>query len=99
MGLPAEPDLEFLARAVLAQIVQDRTAFLWSKPIDMSGEVAIDEQRLALRYRMRAHDRVRRLREDLAFVIAPHQHIGPAIDVIAGVAWRSIPRDRPSCEE
>ena len=26
MGLPAEPDLEFLARAVLAQIVQDRTA-------------------------------------------------------------------------
>src|SRR6266436_4719923 len=85
MGLPAEPDLEFLARAVLAQIVQDRTALLWSKPIDMGGEVAIDEQRLALRYRMRAHDRVRRLREDLALVIAPHQHIGPAIDVIAGV--------------
>ena len=46
MGLPAEPDLEFLARAVLAQIVQDRTALLWCKPIDMGGEVAIDEQRL-----------------------------------------------------
>jgi len=34
---------------------------------------------------MRANDRVRRLREDLALVVAPHQHIGPAIDVIAGV--------------
>src|SRR5262252_541216 len=85
MRLPAEPDLEFLARAVLAQIVQDCTALLWCKPIDMGGEVAIDEQRLALRHRMRAHDRVRRLREDLALVVAPHQHIGPAIDVIAGV--------------
>src|SRR5215813_4304391 len=85
MRLPAEPDLEFLSRAVLAQIVQDRTTLLWCKPIDMGGEVAIDEQRLALRHRMRANDRVRRLREDLALVVAPHQHIGPAIDVIAGV--------------
>ena len=85
MGLPAEPDLEFLARAVLAQVVQDRTALLWCKPIDMGGEVAIDEQRLALRHRMRAHDWVRCLRENFALVIAAHQDIGPAVDMIAGV--------------
>src|SRR5262249_9074649 len=52
---------------------------------DMGGEMAIDEQRLALRYWMRAHDWVRRLREDFTLVVAAHQHIGPAIDVTAGV--------------
>src|SRR5437870_2164239 len=89
MGLPAEPDLEFLARAVLAQIVQDRTALLWSKPIDMGGEVAIDEQRLALRYRMRAHDRVRRLREALR---APACSGGCAIHRNIGQTFYGIPR-------
>src|SRR6516165_9415413 len=87
MRLPAEPDLEFLSRAVLAQIVQDCTALLWCKPIDMGGEVAIDEQRLALRHRMRAHDRVRRLREDLALAPAPTTNFARAKEVSAGVGW------------
>src|SRR5262245_56626609 len=65
MGLPAEADLEFLARAVLAQKPEDRAALLSRQPIDMGGEMAVDEQRLALGHRVGANHRMRLCREDL----------------------------------
>src|SRR5262245_40222839 len=43
MLLPAEADLEFLARAVLAQELENRAALLVRQPIDVGGEMTVDE--------------------------------------------------------
>ena len=85
MRLPAEPHLEFLARAELAQEIQDRAALFSRQPVDVRGEVAVDVERLALGHRMGAHDRMRRARIDLAGFLQPHQRIVAAIDVVAGM--------------
>src|SRR5215813_12449346 len=58
VGLPAEPHLEFLAGAELAQKVEDGAALVSRQPVDVGGEVAIDVQRLAFRHRMGANDRM-----------------------------------------
>src|SRR6185436_70066 len=66
MGLPAEPHLEFLPGAELAQEIQDRAALFSRQAVDVSGEFAVDVQRLPLRHRVGANDRMRCLRVDLA---------------------------------
>src|SRR5262245_40024463 len=83
MGLPAEPHLEFLPCAELAQIIQNCAAFVSRQPVDMGGEVAIDVERFALCHRMGANDRVRCRRVDLAGFLAAYPGIVPAIDMIA----------------
>src|SRR5262245_59531841 len=70
MLLPAEADLEFLARAVLAQKLEDRAALVSRQPVDMGGEMSVDEQRLALGHGMGANDWMRRRGEDLVTVVA-----------------------------
>src|SRR5215470_815651 len=55
MTLPGEPHLKFLTRAVLAQKLEERSALVPRQPIDMSGEVAVDEQRLAPGHRVGAN--------------------------------------------
>src|SRR5439155_1076737 len=52
------------------------------------GKSLIDEQRLALAYGMGAYDGMRRLRKNLATVVAPYQHIGRTIDVLARMRSR-----------
>src|SRR5262249_37695015 len=46
------------------------------------------EQRLALGHGMGAYDGMRRLRKNLATVVAPHQHIGCTMDVVARMRSR-----------
>src|SRR5580704_2430437 len=79
MRLPAEPNLEFLRRAELAQIVEDRPALVPRQPVDMGGEFAVDVQRLSLRDRMGANDRMRCLGINLAAFWNAHQGIVPAV--------------------
>src|SRR5215470_7139798 len=69
-------------------MIQDGAALLFRKPVDMGGKSLIDEQRLALSHGMGAYDRMRRLRKDLATVVAPHQHIGRTIDVVTRMRSR-----------
>src|SRR5436190_23269068 len=54
----------------------------------MGGKSLIDEQRLALGHWMGAYDGMRRLRKNLATVVAPYQHIGRTIDVLARMRSR-----------
>jgi hypothetical protein len=54
----------------------------------MGGKSLIDEQRLALAHGMGAYDGMRRLRKNLATVVAPYQHIGRTIDVLARMRSR-----------
>jgi hypothetical protein len=54
----------------------------------MGGKSLIDEQRLAPTHGMGAYDRMRRLRKDLAAIVAAHQHIGRTIDVLARMRSR-----------
>src|SRR5215470_570712 len=70
VGSPAEPHLELRPGRVLEEIIQDGTALLFGKPVDMGRKSLIDEQRLALGHGMSAYDRMRRLRKDLATVVA-----------------------------
>src|SRR6516162_8119960 len=95
MGLPAEPHLEFLPCAELAQKAQDCPAFVSRQPIDMGGELAIDVQRLALCHWMGANNRMRCLRVDLTAFGDTHQRVVSTIDVVART---SALRDRPSYE-
>src|SRR4029434_11047815 len=90
MGLPAEPYLEFLPGAELAQKVQDCAAFVSRQPIDMGGELAIAVQRLALCHRMGANNRLRCLRVDLAAFGDAHQRVVPTIDVVARMSRRQL---------
>src|SRR5260370_35671973 len=83
VGLPAEPHLEFLPRAELAQEGEDRAALVSRQSVDMGGEVAVDVERLALRHRMGANDRMRCARVDLAAFGEAHQRVVPAIDMVA----------------
>src|SRR5215831_11423529 len=83
MRLPTEPALEFLPGAELAQKIEDRTAFLSWQLIDVGGEVAVDIECLAFCHRMRAYDRVRCPRIDLAGLRQAHQRIVAAIDMVA----------------
>src|SRR6266581_1105439 len=83
VGPPAKPHLEFRPGAVLEQIVQDGPTLLFGKPVDIGGKSLIDEQRLAPTHGMGAYDGTRRLRKDLAAIVAAHQHIGRTIDVFA----------------
>src|SRR5262249_52965560 len=55
----------------------------------MGREMAVDEQRLALCHGMCANDWVRCAWEDLALVIPAYEHVGAAIDVIAGMRCSS----------
>src|SRR5262249_20943553 len=87
-GLPAEPHLEFLPGAELAQKVQARAALLSRQPIDMGGELAIDVQRLALCHRMGANNRMRCFRVDLTAFGDTHQRVVPTIDVVARMSRR-----------
>src|SRR5262249_5073890 len=73
MGLPAEPHLDLLARAELAQKGQDRAALLPRQPVDMRGELAVDVERLAPGHRVGANDRMRCLRVGLAALGDAHQ--------------------------
>src|SRR5579871_4545268 len=88
MGLPAESHLEFLARAVREQKVEDCTAFFFRHAVDVRGKVAIDVQRLAFGYRMRADDRMRGPGKDLSSAAAALQDVDPAIDRVAGMSRR-----------
>src|SRR5436190_21652545 len=62
--------------------------YLLGKPVYMGGKSLIDEQRLALGHWMGAYDGMRRLRKNLATVVAPHQHIGRTIEVLARMRSR-----------
>src|SRR5215467_7128518 len=83
MRLPAEPALEFLPGTKLAEKVEDGTAFVSRQLVDVGGEVAIDIECFALCHRMRAHDRMRCPRIDLAGLSTAHQGIVAAIDMVA----------------
>src|SRR2546423_13381678 len=83
MGLPGEPHLEFLPRAVLAQELEDRAALFSRQPVDMGGEVAVGEERLAPGHRGGANNRNQRMGADLVAVVATQQRIGSTIEVLA----------------
>src|SRR6516162_1267447 len=79
--LPTEPHLEFLARAELAQKVQDRAPLLSRQLVDVGGELAVDVERLAPGYGVGANNGMRGFRVDLAGLEDAHECIVPAIDV------------------
>src|SRR5271166_5897574 len=54
----------------------------------MGGKSLIDEQRLAPTHGMGAYDGMRRIRKDLAAIVAAHEHIGRVIDVFARMRSR-----------
>src|SRR5262249_12964160 len=88
MGLPAEPHLEFLPCAELAQKAQDCAAFVSRQPIDMGGELTIDVQRLALCHWMGANNPMRCIRVDLAAFGDSQQRVVSTIDVVGGMSRR-----------
>ena len=65
--------------------MQQHAPFFFRQLVDVGREMAVDEQRLALGHGMGANDRMRCPREHLALVVAAHQHVGSAVDVIAGM--------------
>ncbi len=83
MGLPAKADLEFLARAEIAQKFKHRAALLSRQPLDMGRELAIDVKRFAFCHGVFANDGMRRFWVDLAGLGDTHQLIIAPVSVIA----------------
>jgi hypothetical protein len=81
--LPVEAHLECRLGAVREQKVEYGAALLRRQFIDVRGEPLVDEQCLALRYWMSAHDRMHRLRKYPVTVVDPKQPVGASIDVVA----------------